>query len=190
MPDKKRLVVGVSGASGSILGQCVLKVLKNFPDWESHLVITRGAALTIEAELGIGVGEIEALADIIHPIDDLSASISSGSFRTEGMIVAPCSMKTAAGIATGFSDNLLLRAADVTLKERRRLVLLPREAPLSSIHLRNLLLLSDMGAVIMPPVPAFYQKPTGLDDIARNIVGRALSFFGLDDTALYKPWEG
>ena len=190
MNDKKRLIIGISGASGSILGVCALKVLRLFPEWESHLVMTRGAALTIETELGESIKEIEALADVVHPAGDLAASVSSGSFHTEGMLVAPCSMKTAAGIACGYSDNLLLRAADVTIKERRRLVLLPREAPLSSIHLKNLLVLSDLGAVIFPPVPAFYQKPAGLDEVVLYVVGRALRCFGFDETALYKPWEG
>jgi polyprenyl P-hydroxybenzoate/phenylacrylic acid decarboxylase-like protein len=190
MPDKKRLVIGISGASGSVLGVCALKLLRNFPEWESHLVLTRGASLTIETELEESISKIESLADVVHPVDDLSAVISSGSFRTEGMLVAPCSMKTAAGIACGYSDNLLLRAADVTIKERRRMVLLTREAPLSYVHLRNLLTLSEIGAIIIPPVPAFYQKPVGLDEIVRYIVGRALSYFGLDETVLYKPWEG
>ena len=153
-------------------------------------MLTKGAALTIEAELEERVKDIEALADVVHQEQNLAAPISSGSFHTEGMLVAPCSMKTAAGIACGYSDNLLLRAADVTLKERRRLVLLTREAPLSSVHLRNLLALSDLGAVIIPPVPAFYQKPTGLDEIVRYIVGRSLGYFGLDEAALYKPWKG
>lgn len=190
MHDRKRLIIGISGASGSILGVSALRILQNFPEWESHLVLTQSAALTIELELGVSIGEIMALADVVHPNEDLTVSISSGSFHTEGMLIAPCSMKSAAGIACGYSDNLLLRAADVTIKERRRLVLLTREAPLSSIHLKNLLTLSDAGAVIIPPVPAFYQKPAGIDEIVGHIVGRALSYFGIEGDLLYKPWTG
>ena len=139
---KKRIIVGISGASGIRLGVAVLEVLRDLPDWETHLVMTHGAEITLGYETDKSPDELRAMADVAHPIDDLAASISSGTFKTEGMIIAPCSMKTAAGIANGYSENLLLRAADVVIKERRRLLLIPRESPLSSIHLRNLLTLS------------------------------------------------
>lgn len=187
---KKRLVVGISGASGSCLGVFALRALRMLPDWESHLIISRSAAKTIEDELEEPLSDVLALADAVYEEDDMGAAVSSGSFHTQGMLIAPCSMKTAAGIACGYSDNLLCRAADVTIKERRRLVLLAREAPLSSIHLRNLLTLSDQGAVVLPPVPAFYQKPAGLDDVVKHIVGRALGYFGINGELFYEPWKG
>jgi polyprenyl P-hydroxybenzoate/phenylacrylic acid decarboxylase-like protein len=187
--EKKRLIIGISGASGSVLGLRALKILRALPEWESHLVLTEGAEITMGCELAESISEVRALADVVHAAEDIAASISSGSFKTNGMLIAPCSMKTAAGIACGYSDNLLLRAADVTVKERRRLVILPREAPLSSVHLKNLLTLSELGAVIIPPVPAFYQNPANLDDAIGQIIGRALGYFGLDE-GLYKPWGG
>lgn len=189
MSQKKRLIVGISGASGVELGVAVLMALKDLPDWESHLVMSRSARLTIETEIDRTIDEIKDLADVVHPFDDIAASISSGSFRTEGMIIAPCSMKTAAGIVCGYSENLLLRAADVIIKERRKLVLLPRESPLSTIHLRNLLTLSELGAIICPPVPAFYQKPKTMDEVVSRIIGRALGYFNIDKS-LFTPWEG
>jgi len=177
---KKRLVVGISGASGSCLGVAALKALRELDTWESHLIVTKSALITMEHELDAPPAEVLKLADAVYDENDIGAAVSSGSFRTEGMIVAPCSMKTAAGIACGYSDNLLCRAADVTIKERRKLVLLAREAPLSSVHLRNLLTISDLGAIIIPPVPAFYQKPASLEEIVSNITGRALGYFGID----------
>ena len=184
---KKRIIVGISGASGIQLGVAVLEVLQGQPDWETHLVMTLGAELTLGYETDKSPDEVKAMADVVHPIDNLAASISSGTFKTEGMIIAPCSMKTAAGIANGYSENLLLRAADVVIKERRRLLLLPRESPLSSIHLKNLLALSELGAFILPPMPAFYQKPVDMNDVVKHITGRALSYFGIE-TDLYRPW--
>jgi len=190
MSQKKRLIIGISGASGSILGVCALELLRDFPEWESHLVVSNAAVRTIEAELDRPLSSVIALADTVYDEDDIGAAISSGSYNTEGMLIAPCSMKTAAGIACGYSDNLLCRAADVVIKERRKLVLIARESPLSSIHLRNLLTLSDLGAVVIPPVPAFYQKPAGIDDIVKHTAGRALGFFGIDTGSLLKPWQG
>jgi len=187
---KKRLIIGISGASGSCLGVYALEALRDLPDWESHLIISRAAARTIRAELDILPEEVEALADIVYDDDDVGAAISSGSYHTEGMLIVPCSMKTAAGIASGYTDNLICRAADVVIKERRKLVLIAREAPLSSIHLRNLLTLSDLGAVIMPPVPAFYQKPDGVGDIVKHTVGRSLGYFGIDTGPFFRPWQG
>ena len=186
--SKKRIIVGISGASGVQLGISILEILRGCPDWETHLVMTSGAEVTLGYETDMTPDEVKAMADVVHPIDNLAASISSGTFRTEGMIVAPCSMKTAAGIACGYSENLLLRAADVVIKERRRLLLIPRESPLSPIHLRNLLALSELGAFILPPVPAFYQKPVDMNDVVKHITGRALGYFGID-TDLFRPWE-
>ena len=186
---KKRIIVGISGASGVRLGIAVLEILSELPDWETHLVMTRGAEVTLGYESEKSPEELRAMADVVHPIDDLAASISSGSFATEGMIIAPCSIKTAAGIANGYSENLLLRAADVVIKERRRLLLMPRESPLSPIHLRNLLALSELGAYILPPVPAFYQQPVDMDGVVKNLAGRALGYFGIE-TDLFQPWEG
>jgi len=190
LADKKRLVIGISGASGSALGVCALRLLHGLPDWETHLILTRSAILTIQTEIKETLDAILSLADIVYEEDNMAAAISSGSFQTAGMLVAPCSMKTVSGIAYGYSENLLLRAADVTIKERRPLVILPREAPLSTIHLKNLLILAEAGAVIFPPVPAFYQNPENLGDIVRHIVGRALSYFGIGSEGLYKPWTG
>ena len=183
----KRIIIGISGASGVQLGIAVLEVLRDCPDWETHLIMTNGAEVTLGYETNKSPDEVKAMADVVHPIDNLAASISSGTFKTEGMIIAPCSMKTVAGIASGYSENLLLRAADVVIKERRRLLLIPRESPLSSIHLRNLLTLSDLGAYIVPPMPAFYQKPADINDVIRHITGRALGYFGIE-TDLFRPW--
>ena len=190
MENKKRLVIGITGASGSIFGVTALRILRELPDWETHLVITRSAALTMQTELKEDLGSILALADVVHKEDDIAASISSGSYQTEGMLIAPCSMKTVSGIANGFSDNLLLRAADVTIKERRPLVILPREAPLSAIHLKNLLVLAEIGVIIIPPAPAFYHNPETMEDVIRDIVGRSLKYFGICNESLCKSWEG
>ncbi|MCL2165327.1 MAG: UbiX family flavin prenyltransferase [Oscillospiraceae bacterium] len=186
---KKRIIIGISGASGIQLGITVLNILLQHPDWETHLIMTRGAEITLGYEADITPDEVRAMADVVHHIDDIAASISSGTFKTEGMIIVPCSMKTAAGIANGYAENLLLRAADVVIKEHRRLLLIPRESPLSPIHLRNLLTLSELGAFILPPVPAFYQKPADMNDVIDHIAGRALGYFGIE-TALFRPWEG
>lgn len=177
---KKRLVIGMSGASGAVLGIELLKALKENPEWETHLVISRGAEETILQETNYKPEEVMNLADKAYCINDIGASIASGTFKTEGMIVVPCSMKTVAGIACGYSDNLLLRAADVTIKERRSLILVTRECPLSTIHLRNMLTLSELGAVIMPPVATYYNKPESLEDMNRHIIGKILDRFGIE----------
>lgn len=177
---KKRLVIGMSGASGAVLGIELLKALKENPEWETHLVISRGAEETILQETNYKPEEVMNLADKAYCINDIGASIASGTFKTEGMIVVPCSMKTVAGIACGYSDNLLLRAADVTIKERRGLILVTRECPLSTIHLRNMLTLSELGAVIMPPVATYYNKPESLEDMNRHIIGKILDRFGIE----------
>jgi len=184
---KPRLIVGISGASGVIYGVRLLEALKPLPV-ETHLVMTRTAEVTLAHETRLKVAAVRKLADVAYKIDDLAAAISSGSFRTIGMVVAPCSMRSLGEIAHGISSNLLTRAADVILKERKRLVLVARETPLSTIHLRNMLTLSEMGAVIAPPVPAFYNRPGSLDDIVDHTVGRLLDLFGLD-TGKVKRWK-
>ncbi len=174
-----RLVVAITGASGAIYGIRVLELLRELPV-ETHLVLSKWARVTIEQETSYALADVRALADVTWAENDQAAAISSGSFKTRGMIVVPCSTKTLAAIATGFSHNLVCRAADVTLKERRPLVLAVREAPLSSIHLRNMLALSDMGATILPPTPAFYTHPAGIDDIVEYTALRILDQLGLD----------
>ena len=186
---KKRIIVGISGASGIRLGIAILEALRERPEWETHLVMTRGAELTLEYETNMSTNSVKAMADVVHSIDNVAAPISSGTVKTEGMIIAPCSMKTVAGIANGYSENLLLRAADVVIKEHRRLLLMPRESPLSPIHLKNLLSLSELGVLILPPVPAFYQNPADMDDAIKHIAGRALGYFGIE-TGWIHPWEG
>lgn len=178
--NKKRLVIGMSGASGASLGIQMLEMLKENSEWESHLVISKGAEETIKQETEYKVEEVMELADEVYSIKDIGASIASGTFKTEGMIIVPCSMKTVAGIACGYSDNLLLRAADVTIKERRNLVLVARESPLSTIHLRNMLTLSELGAIIMPPMITYYNKPHELNDLNRHIIGKVLDRFGIE----------
>ncbi len=183
---KKRLIIGISGASGVIYGVRLLEALKPLPV-ETHLVMTRTAEVTLAHETSLKVAAVRALADVAHSVDDLAASVSSGSFRTMGMIVAPCSMRSLGEIAAGISTNLLTRAADVVLKERRKLVLLVRETPLHAIHLRNMTTLAEMGAVIAPPVPAFYNRPKTLDDVIDHTVGRVLDLFDID-TGKVKRW--
>ena len=176
----KRLVVGMSGASGIPIAIGLLKEMKKNTDWETHLVISSGARRTIETETRCSVEEIAALADKCYSLEDIGASISSGTFRTEGMVIVPCSMKTVSGIANGFSQNLLLRAADVTLKEGRKLVLVARESPLSPIHLENMLSLSRLGVRILPPMLTYYNKPTSIDDMTRHIVGKITDVFQVE----------
>ena len=176
---RPRLVIGISGASGAIYGARLLELLQPLPV-ETHLVMSRSAEVTLALETGLKSADLHARADVTYRVGDLAASISSGSFQTIGMIVAPCSVRTMAEIATGVTTTLLTRAADVMLKERRRLVLLVRETPLHTGHLRTMVALSEMGAVIAPPVPAFYAKPQSLDEMIDQTLGRALDLFGLD----------
>lgn len=177
---KKRLIIAITGATGAVLGVRLLEVLRDMGDVETHLIISEAGWLTIEHELNLSKEDIRARADVVHANKNIGASIASGSFSCDGMIVAPCSMKTLAAIAHGYSDNLISRAADVTLKERRRLTLLVRETPLSLIHLRNMTAVTEAGGVIFPPVPAFYQQPHTLDDIVNHTVGRVLDGHGID----------
>lgn len=185
----KRLVVGVSGSSAPHLGTTLLRALKEIDAVETHLVLSPGARRSIELELGIDASEVEALADISYAASDLGAAISSGSFLTAGMVVIPCSMRTLAAVANGNSDNLLTRAADVTLKERRRLVLVTRETPLSYIHIRNMETATLAGAVILPPVPAFYHRPQTIEDLLLQTCGKVLDQFGIEHD-LYTRWAG
>ncbi len=173
----RRLVVAMTGASGAILGIRLLEAAREL-EIETHLVVSEWAERTIRHETGYRVEQVMDLASVVHRRDDQAAVISSGSFPTRGMAVVPCSMKTLAAIACGFADDLIHRVADVTLKERRRLVLVPREAPLSSIHLENMLKLSNLGVVILPPVPAFYTHPRSVDDVVDHVVARVLDQFG------------
>ncbi|WP_341025191.1 UbiX family flavin prenyltransferase [Brevundimonas diminuta] len=187
-PAPPRLVVGISGASGVVYGARVLDALREL-GVESHLVVTRAALLTLSQETDLTPDDLTAKADVIHRLNDVGATISSGSFRTLGMIVAPCSVRTMSEIATGVTSTLLTRAADVTLKERRPLVLMVRETPLHLGHLRTMTALAEMGAVIAPPLPAFYAKPDSLEQMIDQSVGRALDVFGLDWSAV-RRWEG
>jgi 4-hydroxy-3-polyprenylbenzoate decarboxylase len=174
-----RLVVGISGASGVIYGARLLQLLRN-AGVETHLVITRAAEVTFAHETSMKIAEVKALADVCHRIEDMAAPISSGSFRTMGMIIAPCSVRSMSEIASGCTTTLLTRSADVALKERRKLVLMLRETPLHTGHLRSMTALSEMGAIIAPPVPAFYNRPQSLDDVINHSVGRVLDLFGIE----------
>lgn len=176
--NKKRIVVAMTGASGAILGIRALQILRE-QEVESHLILSDWAKRTIELETEYTVEQVEALADKIYPADNLAATISSGSFQTDGMIVIPCSMKTLSAIANGFSYNLVIRAADVALKERRKLVLVTRETPLSMIHLQNMLTLAQAGAIIMPPCIPYYNRPETVEETIDQIAGRALDLLGI-----------
>jgi flavin prenyltransferase len=185
----KRLIIGMSGASGSIYAIRMLEMLKSMDEVETHLVMSRYAKLNIEIETTLTAEYVQSLADVVHNISNQAASISSGSFKTDGMVVAPCSMKTLSAIANSYNDNLLVRAADVVLKERRQLVLMPREVPLHVGHCKLLYEAAQLGAVIAPPMTAFYNKPQTIDDLVNHSVGRVLDMFGLD-TGKVKRWEG
>jgi flavin prenyltransferase len=184
---RRRLIVGVTGATGIIYAERALQMLREL-DIETHLVMSRAAELTREYESSLSRQALHDLADVVHPIGDVGASIASGSFRTLGMLVVPCSMRTVGEIASGVTSTLLTRAADVVLKERNRLVLMARETPLNLIHLRNMLTVTEAGAVVFPPVPAFYAKPASIDDLVDHSVSRALDLFGLD-TERIEGWR-
>lgn len=189
-PTQPRLVVGLSGASGAIIGVRLLCALRRLGSHETHLVVSASGAVTAAQELGLARGDLESLADVVHNVRDIGAAIASGSFLCDGMVIAPCSMKTLAGIANGFADNLLTRAADVMLKERRRLVLVARETPLNLAHLRNMTLATEMGAIVMPPVPAFYAQPKTVEDIVDHTVGRILDLFAIQHDEIAQRWSG
>ena len=185
----KRLIVGITGATGSTYGLRVLEALRAAGGWESHLVISDAGMLNVWQEHRIARKDVTKLADVVHSVRDVGASIASGSFITAGMVVAPCSMKTLAGVAHAFADNLITRAADVVLKERRRLVLITREAPLNLAHLRNMVAVTEMGGVIFPPVPAFYSRAKTIDDIVNHTVGRVLDLFDVPHESV-RRWAG
>ncbi|WP_340115273.1 UbiX family flavin prenyltransferase [Pelagibius sp. 7325] len=186
MTQNQRLIVGISGASGVRYGVRLLEMLRDLPV-ESHLVMSKAAEITLAYETELKVAEVTALADKVYPAGDVGAAISSGSFQTLGMVIAPCSVRSMSEIATGVTSNLLTRAADVVLKERRRLVLMLRETPLHTGHLRSMLALSEMGAIIAPPVPGFYANPQSIDDMVDHTLGRVLDLFGLD-AGTVKRW--
>jgi flavin prenyltransferase len=186
MATKRRLIIGISGASGVVYGVRVLEALRG-SGIEAHLVMTRSAEMTLAYETDLKTADVHKLADVVYPIGDVGAAISSGSFRTLGMIVAPCSIRSLSEIAYGMTSSLLTRAADVVLKERRRLVLMVREAPLHTGHLRAMTQASEIGAIILPPMPAFYALPKSIDDIINHTVGRALDLFDIE-TGLVKRW--
>jgi polyprenyl P-hydroxybenzoate/phenylacrylic acid decarboxylase-like protein len=186
---KQRLIVGVSGSSAPQLAWSLLGALHGSQSVETHLVLSMGTEKTIEAEMGLTREHFEALADVSHHPSNMGAAISSGSFQTMGMVVVPCSMKTLAAVATGFSGDLVARAADVCLKERRKLVLVTRETPLNLIHIRNMETVTLAGAVVMPPVPAFYHQPRSIEDLLAQTAGKVLDQFGIEH-ALFRRWDG
>jgi len=184
-----RLIVGMSGASGVIYGIRLLELLKQISEVETHLILSNGAKLNISLETDWSTGDVEALADQVHSDQNLAATVASGSYETHGMIIIPCSMKTLSGVVNSYADHLIVRAADVILKEHRRLVLMPRETPLHVGHCRLLYEAAKMGAVIAPPMPAFYNDPQTLDDVINHNVGRIMDLFGIDNS-IVKRWQG
>jgi len=185
---KRRLVIGMTGATGAVYTVRLLQVLQSCPDVETHLVISPSGVLNIKYELDIGRHEIQALADQVHSFRDVGATLASGSFPTAGMVIVPCSMRTLAAVAHGLSDNLITRAADVTLKERRRLVMMVRETPFNLAHLRNMTAVTEMGGIIFPPMPAFYLRPNSIDDIVDHTVMRVLELFDIQVPG--ERWDG
>ncbi len=186
--DKKRLIIGISGASGIIFGVRLLELLQNSPI-ETHLVVSKSAELTLTYESDLKLQQLQAMADEVYAIKNVGAAIASGSFKTMGMVIAPCSVRSMSEIATGVTSSLLTRAADVVLKERRKLVMIVRETPLHTGHLRTMTSLSEMGAIIAPPMPVFYSHPQTIDDIVNETVGRVLDLFDIDNE-LVKRWPG
>lgn len=191
MPDKRprRLIIAITGATGAVYGVRLLQHLAASEGIETHLVISDAANLTLHQEVGMQRRDVEALADVVHKNRDVGASIASGSFQSDGMIVAPCSMKTLAAVALGLSDNLIARAADVVLKERRRLVLMVRETPFNLAHLRNMTAVTEMGGIIFPPLPSFYHRPASIEEMVDHTVARVIDLFGVDHT-LAPRWAG
>ena len=184
-----RIIVGISGATGVVMGYKLLKTLKNISDYEIHLIITEGASKNFELETDIHIKDVKALAHYCHDNKNLAAAISSGSFKTDGMIILPCSMKSLSGIAHGYADNLLVRAADVCLKENRKVVIAPREMPLGKIHLKNMSLAADLGCSIIPPMLTFYNAPDNLNDQITHVIGKILMQFDLNIKE-FKSWQG
>lgn len=191
MPKQnKKLIIAMTGATGAIYGVRMLQVLRDKEGWEAHLIISSAGVLNLMHEMEMKRQALYELADVTYEVNDVAASIASGAFRTEGMVIVPCSMKTLASVAHGFGDNLISRAADVVLKERRRLVIMPRETPLNLAHIRNMASVTEMGGIIFPPMPAFYNKTDSLDVLVNETVGRVLEMFGIDPAGLYQPWTG
>jgi 4-hydroxy-3-polyprenylbenzoate decarboxylase len=188
-PVPRRLIVAITGATGSIYGVRLLETLRRLGGVETHLLVSNAGWLNIQHELDLDKTAIHALADVVHNVRDVGASIASGSFATDGMIVAPCSMKTLASIALGLSDNLITRAADVVLKERRRLVLMVRETPFNLAHLRNMTSVTEMGGIIFPPLPAFYHRPASIDEMVNQTVDRVIDMFALG-SPIAAAWPG
>lgn len=187
----KRLIIGISGASGVIYGVRMLEVLRGVPDIETHLIMSNAARQTLALETDLQLRDVQSLADVVHDARDIAASISSGSFKTAGMVILPCSMKTLSGIVHSYTDNLLTRAADVVLKERRRLVLCVRETPLHLGHLCMMTTAAELGAIVMPPVPAFYHRPQTLQDIVDQTVNRVIDQFDIEISQdLFTRWDG
>jgi len=186
---KKRLIVAITGATGAVYGLGILKQLRAIDGWESHLILSEAGVLNAHQELGLKRKDIEKLADVVYNPRDIGATIASGSFLTHGMVIAPCSMKSLSGIAHAYSDNLVTRAADVILKERRRLVLITREAPLNLAHLRNMVAVTEMGGIIFPPVPAFYSKVKDINGMVNHTVGRVLDLFDVQHDSIAR-WQG
>jgi 4-hydroxy-3-polyprenylbenzoate decarboxylase len=185
----RRLVVAITGATGAIYGVRLLQQLSGTPGVETHLVVSDAASLTLHPEVGMQRRDVEALAHVVHRNRDVGASIASGSFQTDGMVIAPCSMKTLASVAHGMSDNLVARAADVVLKERRRLVLMVRETPFNLAHLRNMTAVTEMGGIVFPPLPSFYHRPASIDEMVDHTVARVIDLFGIEH-ALAPRWAG
>jgi len=187
--NPRRLIVAITGATGSAYGVRLLELLHATPGVETHLLVTPAGWMNVDQELQLPRRDVEALATVVHSVRDVGASIASGSFPTDGMVVAPCSMKTLAGVAHALSDNLVTRAADVVLKERRRLVLMVRETPLNLAHLRNMTAVTEMGGIVFPPLPAFYHRPRGIDDLIDHTCARVLDLFGIEHQ-LAPRWAG
>jgi 4-hydroxy-3-polyprenylbenzoate decarboxylase len=196
MPDPRprrgagrRIVVGITGATGAVYGVRLLARLHDVPGVETHLVVSDAASLTLHQEVGMQRREVEALAHVVHKNREIGASIASGSFQTDGMVIAPCSMKTLAAVAHGLADNLVARAADVILKERRRLILMVRETPLNLAHLRNMTAVTEMGGIIFPPLPSFYHRPASIDEMVDHTLDRVLDLLGIENVAAPR-WSG
>ena len=188
--SKQRLLIGITGASGAPLALELLEQLREMPQVETHVILSRCGELTLQHEAGLTRSDLEPLCTRLYDNEDYGAGPASGSFQTLGMVIIPCSMKTLAGVVTGYCDTLLLRAADVTMKERRKLVLVPRECPFSTLHLRNLATASELGAVILPPVPAYYNHPQTVAEVNRHVAGKVLSQFGLGTVTEWNGMDG
>jgi flavin prenyltransferase len=189
MPHNRRLIIAITGATGAVYGVRLLQVLRDIPGLETHLIVSDAGALNLHQELEMKRKEVESLADVVHNVRDIGASVSSGSFLSDGMIIAPCSMKTLSAVAHGLSDNLITRAADVVLKERRRLVLMVRETPFNLAHLRNMTSVTEMGGIVFPPLPSFYHRPATISEMVDHTIGRVLDLYGLEH-ALAPRWPG